>query len=167
MLCSIFLSLFLNYQNLDSAYIQVNSAEGRLRYVRGIEDTTLSIYTNYIQNKKNEERIRGYNITKNIDLYHNGKIIVKPDSGYFNLYEIFKDRYIIVTPQSNELWFSSLGYGWAKNEIRIVALDDLEKVYEVNIEEKFIIDIDIDNMCIEAYDPAKNEILKYKLKRIK
>lgn len=135
-------------------------------------DSTLLPFPNIKGNHYNESNhyveIRKYQLILKVDtLLFNNKIINKPDFGYFNIYEMFKEKFIIATPEDDETKYSSIGYALSKNYIKIISLDDLEKVYEANIEEKFIVDIDIENMWIDAYDPCKKEILKYKLKRIR
>ena len=152
MLAIIIMSVLLNCQYLDSLLVPFPQIPG-----------------NYLNRTEHYIEIRKYDLILKVDtLLYNNKIIAKPDSGYYsNIYEMFKEKYIIVIPTTEDTKYLSTIYELPKNEIKIIALNDLDKVYEVNLEGMQLVDIDLKKGLVYAKNRDTDKTFELKIKRIK
>lgn len=96
-------------------------------------------------------------------LYHKGKVCFVPsDSFSLCIYEVFSDKYIIITPVSEKNKENSAIYMLPKNEIKIYSLSS-GKIFDVHIKSKQILEINESKkkIIIEDFNKEK-EILDLK-----
>lgn len=96
-------------------------------------------------------------------LYHKGKVCFVPsDSFSLCIYEVFSDKYIIITPVSEKNKDNSDIYMLPKNEIKIYSLSS-GKIFDAHIKSKQILEINErkKKIIIEDFNKEK-EILDLK-----
>ncbi|OUS03609.1 hypothetical protein A9Q86_01480 [Flavobacteriales bacterium 33_180_T64] len=85
-----------------------------------------------------------YNLKRDYkgNLFQNDKIIFsRNDKFEYCIYELFKDRYLVITALSKKNFTSNLSYMLPKKEIIVIDSMNWEEIHEVNIENNFIYDI--------------------------
>ena len=152
MIVLIIMSVLINWQSSERLLVPFPEIQG-----------------NYVNIEKDYIEIRKYDFILNIDtLIYKDEVIMQPDSGMFSLlYEMFKEKYIVIAPFPEDKWYVDVIYELPKHEIKIIALNDLDKIYEVNIEGKDLIDIDLEKGIVCVKDPETGESKEIEVTRIK
>lgn len=125
-----------------------------------------NIEGSYIDSINSSLVIPKYNLKKDLkgDLIQNNKIIFsKNDKFEYCIYEIFKDRFLIITALSKKNFNSNYSYMLPKKNIIVIDTMKWEEKHEINIDNKFIYDIYYDEsgiLILQALEKIHNFELK-------
>lgn len=89
-----------------------------------------------------------YNLKEDIKgkIFYHSKLLFEPlDKFRYSIYQIFSDRFLIITALNAKTIASNLRYRLPKNDIIIVDLENGEIVFKDSINNKYIHDIYYDN----------------------
>lgn len=117
------------------------------------------VENSYFNDSTQRRVLPDFDIELDIDnkLYYKGNLKFDP-SGEFNycIYELFNNRFIVITALSEKNRNSSLVYALPKNKVTIIDLQNWDMNYKTDLDAKLIYDIYID------YDNNDKEIIVIK-----